>query len=298
MRQWNIIGVGSGWGAQDMGTADGPKILMENMPFPFQKFSKTLTYWHGKEPLCFANPVPLPPHQAKTHADHVLEMATSLSREIKNTLLQGGLPLVLGGDHSIAMGTWNGVKSALDHEDMGLIWIDAHMDAHTPKTSPSLNVHGMPVAILLGYGDPQLTNLGKLLPKLKPENLCLIGVRSFENEEAALLMDLGVRIYPAKEVQDKGFSAVFQEARRKIPARCFGLSIDVDAFDPEEAPGTGTPAASGLRLREVRKALYGLAQDPAFLGLEVTEFNPYRDLNNKTCQLVWELATIITGNTP
>jgi arginase family enzyme len=99
-----------------------------------------------------------------------------------------------------------------------------------------------------------------------------------------------------KEVEERGFAAVFEEARRKLVARRFGLSIDVDGFDPEEAPGTGTPEAFGLRLKDAKNTLLGLAQDPAFLALEITEFNPHRDLNNKTCQLVWELVATITGD--
>lgn len=296
MRQWDIIGVGTGWGARDMGTADGPEVLMANMPPYFQKFSKTLTYWHGKNPLCFSNPVPLPPPQAKIHAQHVFEMVTELCAETKKCLLQGDMPLVLGGDHSTAIGTWSGVKAALNNEDMGLIWLDAHMDAHTPETSHSLNVHGMPVAVLLGYGDSRLTNLDKPLPKLKPENICLIGIRSFEKEEADFLADLGIRVYPAKEVQERGFTAIFQEARHNFRAHRFGVSIDIDAFDPQEAPGTGTPEDFGLRFNDVKEALYGLAQDPALLALEITEFNPHRDLNHKTCQLVWELVATITGD--
>ncbi len=296
MRQWHIIGVGSGWGAKDMGTADGPKVLMEAMPLSFQKFPQTVTYWHEGEPLCSANPTPLPSSQAQVHADHILKMSTSLCTEVKNTVLRGDLPLVLGGDHSIAIWTWSGVKAALGKEDMGLIWVDAHMDAHSPQTSPSLNMHGMPVAVLLGYGDARFTTLGGVPPKLKPENLCLIGVRCFEKEEATFLANLGVRVYEMKEVQERGFTTIFHEARTKISAHRFGLSIDVDAFDPQEAPGTGTPEVSGLWLVDVKNALYGLAQDPHFCGLEIAEINPRRDINHKTCHLAWELAATITGD--
>lgn len=296
MRQWHIIGVGSGWGARDMGTASGPKALMEAVPAFFQKFPQTLTDWHEGKPLRFSNPLPLPVRQAQVHAEHVLKMAVTLSAQVQNTLLREQLPLVLGGDHSMAIGTWSGVKLALNEEDMGLIWIDAHMDAHSPQTSPSLNMHGMPVAVLLGYGDSQFTGIGSLAPKLKPENVCLIGIRCFEPEEATFLKGLGVQVYSMKDVRRRGFAAVFQEARRRMPARRFGLSIDVDAFDPEEAPGTGTPEASGLRLEDVRRSLCGLAQDPAFLGLEIAEFNPHRDIDGKTCFLVWELATTLAGD--
>ncbi len=297
VREWHIIGVGTGWGARNMGTADGPKVLLDNIPPYFQQFSNSHTYWHGQGPLNFSNPMPLPLEQAKVHADHVLKMATSLSADVKRCLLEGSLPLILGGDHSTAIGTWSGVKAALGSEDMGLIWIDAHMDAHTPETSPSLNVHGMPLAALLGQGEDRFTNLEGICPKLKPENLCLIGIRSFEEGEEDLLAHLGVQVYFMKEVEEKGFAAVFQEVRSKLGTRRFGLSIDVDAFDPQEAPGTGTREAFGLWFKDAKNALYGLAQDPAFLALEITEFNPHRDLNNKTCQLVWDLVATVTGGT-
>jgi len=296
VRQWHIIGVGTGWGAGNMGTADGPKVLLDNIPPHFQKFPKSLTYWHGQEALNFSNPMPLPLEQAEKHASHILEMVTGLSAEVKKCLLGGSVPLVLGGDHSIAIGTWSGVKAAVADEDIGLIWIDAHMDAHTPKTSPSSNIHGMPLAALLGQGEGGFTNLEGISPKLKPENVCLIGIRSFEAGEEALLKRLGVRVFFMKDVEEKGFAAVFEEARHQLAAHRFGLSIDVDAFDPEEAPGTGTPEAFGLRFKDAKNALQGLAQDPAFLALEITEFNPHRDLNSKTCQLVWDLVATLTGD--
>jgi arginase len=296
VRDWHIIGVGTGWGARNMGTADGPKVLLDNIPLSFQKCSKAFTYWHDQESLNFSNPMPLSLDQAKQHADHIFEMVTSLSAQVKKSVLEGNVPLVLGGDHSMAIGTWSGVKAALPHEDMGLIWIDAHMDAHTPQTSPSLNIHGMPLATLLGQGEERFVNLEGVGLKVKPENLCLIGIRSFEQGEEDLLKRLRVQVYFMEEVKERGFAAVFEEVRRKFADRRFGLSIDVDGFDPEEAPGTGTPEASGLRFKDVQDALQGLAQDPAFLALEITEFNPHCDVNNKTCQLVWNLMATVTGD--
>jgi arginase len=295
LRQWKLIGVGSGWGAKNMGTADGPKVLMEHIPALFQECPKILTYWH-KMPPTFDNAVPLAPIEAKIHADHVLEVTTHLCEQTKNALLQGKTPLILGGDHSIAIGTWSGVKSAVGDEDVGLIWIDAHMDAHSPETSPSLNIHGMPIAVLLGHGDSRFTTLGGRAPKLKPENVCLIGIRSFESGEEQLLKELGVKVYPMKEVQDRGFSSIFKEARKSISARKFGLSIDVDAFDPEEAPGTGTPEIDGLKFTDVTTILQDLTQDSELLALEITEFNPHRDIDNKTRHLVWNIAKIIAGD--
>jgi len=295
VHQINIVGVGSGWGAKDIGTADGTKVLLDQIPPYFQRVPVINSFWHGKQSLCFSNPKPLPLEQAKQHAEHIFEMSQWLSKQVKTCIRQGSKPLILGGDHSIAIGTWSGAKAALQGEDMGLIWIDAHMDAHTFETSPSRNIHGMPLAILLGYGEERLTNLENTYPKLMPENLCLIGTRSFEEGEAALLAQLGVQVYSVKDVQERGCTNVFQEVRHKLSARRFGMSIDVDAFDPTEAPGTGISEPNGLKLQDIKEALQNLAQDPNFIALEIAEFNPHRDINNKTCQLVWQLATLIIG---
>lgn len=295
MRQWKLIGVGSGWGARDMGTADGPKVLLDHVPAYFQNCPKILTYWH-KMPLNFANNLPLAPIEAKIHADHVLEVTTHLCDQIKTALEQGNTPLIFGGDHSIAIGTWSGVKATLDDKDLGLIWIDAHMDAHQPETSPSMNMHGMPVAVLLGTGNERLATLCGPSPKIKPKNICLIGIRSFEEGEERFLKALGVKIFYMKDVKERGFDSVMNEARSLMKGHHYGISIDVDAFDPEEAPGTGTLATGGIRFEEARSSLHNIVQDPKFLALEITEFNPHRDVENKTVRLVWNLARNISGD--
>jgi arginase len=289
---WRIIGAGSGWGAQNMGTADGPKVLMANCPDLFRDIPALLSYWHD-QPLSFTNPVPLPAIQAEEHFNHVIKMTKWLQSCVQDTILQGSIPVVFGGDHSTAIGTWSGAKAAFPQEDIGLIWIDAHMDAHTPQTSPSLNIHGMPVAVLLGQGDARFMEIIGSTPILKPKNLCLIGIRSFEEGEAVLLKQLGVHIYTIEEVQKRGFSSVFNEAISQISADKFGLSIDVDGFDPINAPGTGTPEKGGLHFKDAAHTLFGLAKDPRFLGLEIVEFNPHLDRDNITCQLVWDLVNAL-----
>lgn len=290
----HIVGVGSGWGARNMGTADGAKALIEAMPPHFQNFPQTFRYWHEND-LCFSNPRPLPLEQAKIHADHIQKVVMDLKEAVKNICLHQNIPLVFGGDHSIAMGTWTGVKEAFPQKEIGLIWVDAHMDAHTPKTSPSLNIHGMPVAALLGYGDDRFTKLGNFYPTLKPENLCLLGTRSFEDGEADFLTRLGVRIYSMEEIRKRGFEVVFQEVCDQLSSTQFGLSIDIDAFDPEEAPGTGTPEDSGLKFEDVKMVWRGLAQNPGFSALEIVEFNPHKDVDHKTCRLVWQIVETIMG---
>jgi arginase len=287
LRKWKLIGVGSGLGAENKGTADGPQVLMEQIPDYFKNYPNILLNWQF--PL-------LTPMDAEIRNDTIYAMTRQLSEHTKNAVLEGEVPLVLGGDHSIAIGTWSGIKAAIGLEDMGLIWIDAHLDAHTPKTSPSLNMHGMPVAVLLGNGEARFTHLCGSHPKLKPENICLIGIRSFEKEEEAFLKNMGVTIYSMKEVDERGFQAVFQDALTKFSNLKFGMSIDVDAFDPTEAPGTGTNESLGIKLNDVQSSLYNLLQNPNFLALEITEFNPHLDEDNKTANLVWNLARNISGD--
>lgn len=282
-KPWAIIGAGSGWGARDMGTADGPKHLIDHLPDTFKHSSITSSNWHQSS---------LP---SVTRNDHVYDMVSQLSKLTKNALLEGQMPLVFGGDHSIAIGTWSGVKAAVGNEDMALIWIDAHLDAHTPTTSPSLNMHGMPVAVLLGQGEARFTTLCNITPKLKAENVYLIGIRSFEEGEEQLLKLSGAHIYYMQEVQERGFHAVFEEVLSKLESLKFGLTIDVDAFDPKEAPGTGTPETGGLTFKEVQSSLYNLKQNPQFLGLEIAEFNSYLDHDTLTVNLVWNLVRTISG---
>lgn len=200
--------------------------------------------------------------------------------------------IVIGGDHSSAIGTWSGVKEALGSQaNLGLIWIDAHMDSHSPETSPSGNIHGMPLAALLGYGNPLLTQLAHPSPKLLPENVCLIGIRSFEPGEADLLKHLSVRIFFMDEVKERGLAAVFDEALSIVQKNttAFGISIDLDGIDPHEAPGVGTPEAGGLSAVALCEALATISQKEKFLGAEIVEFNPHHNNNQLTEAVIYQL---------
>lgn len=195
---------------------------------------------------------------------------------------------VIGGDHSCAIGTWSGVYQALAEKGtIGMVWLDAHMDSHTHQTSHSGAVHGMPLAALLGFGDPLLTGVAGDGPKLKASNVALIGVRSFEPEEKALLTGLGVRIYYMDEVQQRGMARVFDEAVNiaRDGTVGFGVSVDLDAIDPNDAPGVGSPEPQGLGARNVINALHSLNRYDDFLGIEVVELNPARDQNDQTAEL-------------
>jgi arginase len=208
-------------------------------------------------------------------------------------------PIAIGGDHSMAIGTWSSIA---DHYrlrgQLGLIWMDAHLDAHTPLTSSSHAWHGMPAAYLLGQVpfDPMGQWLGPLAV-LKPENICYLGVRSYESEEAQLVKQLGIRVMDQDEIKERGLMSCLAEALDRVTrhTQAFGLTVDLDAIDPKHAPGVGSPEPDGIDGNELVEVLYGLADHPKFVGLELAEFNPKRDLNQVTSNLVSRIIHSVLG---
>lgn len=218
----------------------------------------------------------------------VRRFSRELARPVCTSVQRNRLPLVVGGDHSCAIGTWSGVASALrPHGPLGLVWIDAHMDAHVPHTSPSGNLHGMPLALLLGHGDHVLTRLAGA-PALRPEHVCLVGVRSYEEGEARLLARLGVRVITMEEVARRGAGDCLAEAASIAQAGTagFGVSLDIDSIDPLEAPGVGTPVPHGLHAAELAAGMAKIVAHPRLTALEVVEYNPLRDRDGETGRLV------------
>jgi arginase len=223
-----------------------------------------------------------------TVSTHCKNLATSVAALVKANQFF----TVFGGDHSCAAGTWSGAASAIEAQgDLGLIWIDAHMDSHTPETSQTGNIHGMPLAALLGHGFPELTQILFATSKLKPENLCLIGVRSFEEGEEELLKRLGVRIYYMDEVKKRGLKTIMQEAINLVTHRtyAYGVTLDIDSIDPSEAPGTGVKEPDGLSAVELCEAITLIAGDKRLIGTEIVEFDPKRDKDQMTEKLVGSL---------
>lgn len=217
------------------------------------------------------------------------EYYTSLANSAQQALANKQLPIVIGGDHSCAIGTWSGVSGFLTQQDetLGLIWIDAHMDAHTPETSPSGNIHGMPVAVLLGRGYKEFINIINKNPKLKPENLVLIGIRSYEEGEEKLLNELGIKIYYNHDVTRHGFGKVFNKAWTYLANQVdkIGLSIDVDGFDPEFTPGVGTAVADGVNFDEFI-AEFKKVDAAKIAAIEISETNIDLDQDDKTINCV------------
>jgi ornithine--oxo-acid transaminase len=284
-RPVRIVGVASGLGAESPGCGDGPARL-RLAGVDAHLAARGLTINWGE--ILFPDAAP---DEATTAA--VCRLCSRLARTVSGTLRTGALPLVLGGDHSCAMGTWRGVAEAAEGP-VGLLWIDAHLDAHTPDSSHTGRLHGMPLAALLGQGGDQLCVERAVLA---PEHVCVIGVRSFEPEEAALLAALGVRVYPMREIARRGLPAVLDEALARVRRGTvgYGVTLDLDAIDPADAPGVTTPIARGLRAAALLPALEALVRDAPPLAVEIVEFDPHRDAGGATAELVERTAAALLG---
>jgi len=206
--------------------------------------------------------------------------------------LQGesSFPIVLGGDHSIAMGS---VPGAAQGVPTGVIWVDAHGDFNTPETSPSGNIHGMPLAALCGFGDPRLLERG---PWVDPRHVVLIGVRSLDPGEVELLRQAGPTLYTMKEVDRMGMSRIAEEALERLSALPrIHLSLDADVLDPEIAPGVGTPVPGGLTYREAHLLMELFSDSGRISSLDLVEVNPILDRENRTARIMVELAASLLG---
>jgi arginase len=230
--------------------------------------------------------------------DLVARHAAALAEAVADAMAGGRVPVVLGGDHAVAMGTWGGVWRGLGREPLGLVWLDAHLDAHTPATTPSMNAHGMSAAALLGHGHPAFLEICG--GAVRPENLCYIGVRSYEAAEMALLRGLGVRVVRMAEVKARGLASVLAEAQA-IATRGtagFGVTIDLDGFDPADAPGVGLREPDGLRAQETCQALRRLAGDDRLQAVEIVEYIPEFDQDHRTAHLVRDLLAALLAPKP
>ena len=273
-----IIGVASGIGAQDKGCEDGPVAFHRSQAWHELEHHQ-LVDW-GETLYSLDTP-------GQTPAVRIAELCRRLAGSVGKTLEDGAFPLIIGGDHSIAIGTWSGVARFFG-APVGLLWIDAHLDSHTPETSYSGAIHGMPLACLLGRGDKRLLGLGIQGAQLDPRHTVVLGPRSWEPEEAALLGRMGVRVIGEDEISERGLAACFAEAAAIVTgaASGFGITLDLDAFDPAAAPGVGSPEPDGLRVSAVRDGLQRLACSGGLRALEIAEYNPDRDRHGITARLI------------
>jgi arginase len=222
-----------------------------------------------------------------------------LADHVEAALEEGSIPIILGGDHSIAIGSVSGLASFHRQRDnkVGVIWFDAHGDMNTPETSPSGNIHGMPFAVILGHGAKELPQIGGFSPKVYPEDCVLIGARSIDPEEAVTLKNSGIRVVTMRELDERGMSAVMDEAMWLASRRTAGfhVTMDMDFVDPDYAPGVGTPVQGGPTYRESHLAMEKIADSGKMLSFELAEVNPVLDIANRTAELGVQLISSAFG---
>lgn len=229
------------------------------------------------------------------NAKAVINANEKLAEKVSNIVAAQRFPLVLGGDHSIALGTLAGL--AKHYDNLGVIWYDAHADMNTPETSPSGNIHGMPLAASMGLGPVGLTQIGGYIGKVKAENIVLIGARDIDPGEQELIARTGIRVYSADDVQRIGIDTVVQETLAYLAARCDGihLSFDVDGIDPLEMPGVGTPVPQGISYRDSIRGLQTLFATDMVTSAEFVEVNPLLDKGDSSVQLTVDLIGALFG---
>lgn len=230
--------------------------------------------------------------------DDILAVCTQLKATVEEDLRNDYFPLVLGGDHSQAIGTISGLASHFrqNNKKLGVIWVDAHTDMNTPETSPSGNIHGMPLSTMLGKGHPRLIALNGAAPSLLPENVAIIGARDIDPIEAKTVRESGVGVYTMTEIDKRGAAVCFEEAIERVSRNSDGihLSFDLDGVDPREAPGVGTPVPGGLSLRESHLICEMLCETGRLVGMEMVELNPTLDIANQTGKLaVWLIQSAL-----
>ncbi|MBD8028482.1 arginase [Ureibacillus sp. Re31] len=294
-REVSIIGVPSDYGQLRRGVDMGPSAIryadvverLENLGYEIKDEGDILVKKETATSQLGTN---------LKNLKEVIEVCTKLSIKVQEVLEDGRFPLVLGGDHSIAIGTLAGLTTK--YKNLGVIWYDAHADINTPETSPSGNIHGMPLAVSLGLGDDRLVTIGGFAPKIKPENIVIIGARSVDPGERELIKKLGIKVYSMHEVDRLGMTKVIEDTISYLNKRQVDgvhLSLDLDGIDPLYTPGVGTPVPGGITYRESHLAMEMLEEEGFITSAEFVEVNPILDERNKTADVAVALMGSLFG---
>jgi len=233
------------------------------------------------------------------YLNEIYDACNLLAAQTEQIADSGELPVTIGGDHSIAIGSLSGVVKSFRKRDqrLGLVYLDAHADMNTPDTTPSGNIHGMPLAVLLGYGAPELVGVGGFSPKFDPKLCAHVGARDLDPGERQLIRKLGIRFFTMREIDERGLAGCMDEALRiaKQGSGGFAVTFDVDVLDPGDAPGSGTLVRGGLSYREAHLAMEKISEAGGMRSLEVVEINTALDVNNRTAELGVELILSALG---
>jgi arginase len=297
-RAVRIIGVPLDLGASRRGTDVGPSALrIAGLGAALRRL--------GYE-VALEEDIPAPAMETRRSEDkqarykpQILDVCTRLAKRVKEVMDADDFPLVLGGDHSIAMGTVAGTAAHCREQDqsIGLIWFDAHGDMNVPGVSPSGNIHGMPLAHLLGKGDDDLKNILGFSPKVKPENVALIGIRAIDAGERKIIRDSGIHAFTMREIDEHGMATVARRALEIVNdgTAGFHVSFDVDGCDPTVIPGSGTLVPGGVSFREAHLLMEYVADSRRLLSLEIVELNPFLDERNISAKRALELILSAMG---
>jgi len=299
-RSLSLLGVPLGYGASMAGVDIGPAAL--RVARITQRIARLGYSVHDLGDMRLERPQTLPEVEEKLkYVREITNACEQLAVDVEEVLKAGQLPLILGGDHSIAIGSFAGAASYYkkQNETLGLIWFDAHADMNTPESTPSGNIHGMPLATLLGYGTPELTNVAGFAPKLDPQLCAHVGARDIDPGERELIKKLGIRFFTMREIDERGMNAVMDDAIKIVSRGTagYGVTFDVDVLDPGDAPGSGTLVRGGLTYREAHLGMEKIAEAGGMRSLEIVEINTALDVNNKTAELGVELILSALGKT-
>lgn len=291
----SIIGVPSDYGQQRRGVDMGPSAM--RYAGAIERLEK-LGYDVMDEGNVSVRKLEKSKHhdQKLLNLEEVLDVSEQLAKKVDEVIEQGRFPVILGGDHSISIGSIAGIRK--HYQNLGVIWFDAHTDINTPETTPSGNIHGMPLAINLGLGDERLINIAKGAPFLKFENVVIIGARSIDEGEKALIKNKKIKIFTMHEIDRMGMSKVIEETVAYLKARQVDgvhISIDLDALDPIYTPGVGTPVPGGITYRESHLAMEMLEEAKIITSCEFVEVNPILDERNKTADTAVALMGSLLG---
>jgi arginase len=298
MQKISIIGVPMDLGADRRGVDMGPSALRyADLNEKLQALGYEVQDLGDLDVI-----IPETHHFGDPKAKYLKEIGDACNH-LANLVLQvreeGRIPLVLGGDHSIAVGTVSGVAESFRRkgQQIGLLWFDAHADFNTPEISPSGNVHGMPMAGIMGYGPMQLTRIFGFSPKIQPEHVVQIGIREVDPDERQLVKKSGIRVFTMKEIDRRGIGAVMDEALSIVTKGTAGYAatLDADFLDPYESPGVATPVRGGADYREAHLAMEMIADTNKMVSFEIAEINPILDVHNQTAQFGTELILSAFG---
>jgi arginase len=299
-RQVSILGVPLGFGQSMAGVDLGPSAI--RVAGLADRIAQLGYEVHDLDDLEIERPRSHPAAGEKLkYLTEIHDACERLAAEVARLVDAGELPITIGGDHSIAIGSIAGVVKAFRrrHETLGLIYFDAHADMNTTETTPSGNIHGMPLAALLGFGAPELVNVAGFAPKLDPKMCAHVGARDIDPGERELIHRLGMRFFTMREIDERGLNVCMDEAIAiaKQGTAGYCVTFDVDALDPRDAPGSGTLVRGGLSYRESHLAMEKIAEAGGMRSLEVVEINTALDVNNRTAELGVELILSALGKT-